>query len=71
MYSVSRPNPVQLTSEAVNELLAIESKPLFNQRLSELVVTNSEKRMIAIMCTNHALYPDVNIDVHHPTTCCN
>ena len=55
-------NPVQLTSEAVNELLAIESKPLFNQRLSELVVTNSEKRMIAIMCTNHALYPDVNID---------
>ena len=37
-------NPVQLTSEAVNELLAIESKPLFNQRLSELVVTNSEKK---------------------------
>lgn len=55
-------NPIQLTSEAVNELLAIESKSLFNQRLSELVVTNSEKRMIAIMCTNHALYPDVNID---------
>ena len=55
-------NPIQLTVDAVNELLAIESKSLFNKKLSELVVTNSEKRMIAIMCSNDGLFPDVNID---------
>lgn len=55
-------NPTQLTVEAVNELLALESKADFNKRLSELVVTNSEKRMIAIMCTNSSLFPDINID---------
>lgn len=55
-------NPTQLTVEALNELLSIESKSLFNKQLSELVVTNSEKRMIAIMCTNHTLYPYVNTD---------
>lgn len=55
-------NPTQLTVDAVNELLALESKAAFDKRLSELVVTNSEKRMIAIMCTNDGLFPEVNTD---------
>lgn len=55
-------NPTQLTVDAVNELLALESKVAFDKRLSELVVTNSEKRMIAIMCTNDGLFPEVNTD---------
>ena len=55
-------NPIQLTVDAVNELLALESKAAFDKRLSELVVTNSEKRMIAIMCTNDGLFPEVNTD---------
>lgn len=55
-------NPVQLTVDAVNELLALDSKTLFMERLSELVVTNSEKRMIAIMCSNDGMFPDVNTD---------
>lgn len=55
-------NPVQLTEEAVIELLAIESKSAFNKRLSDLVVTNSEKRMIAVMCSNKKLFPNINTD---------
>lgn len=55
-------NPTQLTVDAVNELLALETKAAFDKRLSELVVTNSEKRMIAIMCTNDGLFPEVNTD---------
>lgn len=55
-------NPTQLTVDAVNELLALESKAAFDKRLSELVVTNSEKRMIAIMCTNDGLFPEINTD---------
>lgn len=55
-------NPVQLTVDAVNELLALESKEAFDKRLSELVVTNSEKRMIAIMCSNDDLFPQVNTE---------
>lgn len=55
-------NPIQLTVDAVNELLALESKAAFDKRLSELVVTNSEKRMIAIMCTNDGLFPEINTD---------
>lgn len=62
-YVFSEPtNPTQLTVDAVNELLALESKVAFDKRLSELVVTNSEKRMIAIMCTNDGLFPEVNTD---------
>lgn len=53
-------DPIQLTTEAVNELLEIESKTLFNEKLSELVVTNSEKRMIAVMCSNNTLFPEIN-----------
>ncbi len=55
-------NPTQLTVDAVNELLVLESKAAFDKRLSELVVTNSEKRMIAIMCTNDGLFPEINTD---------
>lgn len=55
-------NPTQLTVDAVNELLALESKAAFDKRLSELVVTNSEKRMIAIMCTNDGVFPEINTD---------
>lgn len=38
--------PEQLTEEAVNELLQIDNKNKFKDRLSELVVRESEKRMI-------------------------
>lgn len=55
-------DPVLLTVDTVNELLAIESKKEFEKRLSELVVTNSEKRMIAVMCSNREMYPMVNVD---------
>ena len=55
-------DPIQLTVDAVNELLALESKVAFDKRLSELVVTNSEKRMIAIMCSNDGLFPQVNTE---------
>ncbi len=55
-------DPIQLTVDAVNELLALESKVSFDKRLSELVVTNSEKRMIAIMCSNDGLFPQVNTE---------
>lgn len=55
-------DPIQLTIDAVNELLALESKVAFDKRLSELVVTNSEKRMIAIMCSNDGLFPQVNTE---------
>lgn len=55
-------DPIQLTVDAVNELLALESKIAFDKKLSELVVTNSEKRMIAIMCSNDGLFPQVNTE---------
>ncbi len=55
-------NPIQLTVEAVNEMLAIENKSEFNKALSELVATNSDKKMIAVMCSNKDMYPNVNTD---------
>ena len=42
-------SPVQLTVDAVNDLFASKSKKEFHDRLSSLVVTESEKKMIAIM----------------------
>lgn len=38
--------PVVLTQEAVKELLAIKSKAKFNDKLSQLVKTNAEKKML-------------------------
>lgn len=55
-------DPVQLTVEAVSELLALENKAEFNKRLSELVATNSDQRMIAVMCTNKDMFPTINTD---------
>lgn len=43
-------NPIQLTQDAIKSLLEISDKRKFNDVLSELVVTNSEKRMIVRMC---------------------
>ncbi len=42
-------NPIQLTEEKVKELFAIDNKKEFEKKLSELVVTDSEKRMIVIL----------------------
>lgn len=42
-------NPIQLTEERVKELFAIDNKKEFEKKLSELVVTDSEKRMIVIL----------------------
>lgn len=39
-------DPLQLTEETVRDLLSIQNKQKFNERLSELVVRRSEKRMI-------------------------
>lgn len=39
-------NPIQLTEDAVKELLAIQNKQKFYDTLKSLVVTKSEKRMI-------------------------
>ena len=39
-------DPVQLTEDAVRNLLSIQDKRKFNQMLSELVVKRHEKRMI-------------------------
>lgn len=55
-------DPVQLTEDAVIEMLAIENRSEYESTLSELVVTDSEKRMIAIMCSDKATHPNVNID---------
>ena len=55
-------NPVQLTDEAVNDLLHCNSKDEFKQKLSELAVTDSEKRMIAIICSDRKTHPAVNVD---------
>lgn len=55
-------DPVQLTEEAVIDMLALENMSDFNATLSELVVTSSEKRMIAIMCSDRTTHPNVNID---------
>ena len=54
-------SPVQLTVDAVNDLLASKNKKEFYNKLSSLVVTDSEKKMIAIMCSDSERYPDVNI----------
>lgn len=55
-------SPVQLTEDAVNDLLASKSKKEFHDKLSSLVVTESEKKMIAIICADNDLYPSVNTD---------
>jgi len=55
-------DPVQLTEDAVIDMLAIENRSEYESTLSELVVTDSEKRMIAIMCSDNATHPNVNID---------
>ncbi len=55
-------SPIQLTEERVNDLLASKNKKEFHDKLSALVVTESEKRMIAIICSDNDLYPSVNID---------
>lgn len=54
-------SPIQLTEDAVNDLLASKNKKEFHDKLSSLVVTESEKRMIAIMCSDNDRYPSVNI----------
>lgn len=55
-------SPVQLTEDAVNDLLTSKSKKEFHDKLSSLVVTESEKKMIAIICADNDLYPSVNTD---------
>lgn len=55
-------SPVQLTVDAVNDLFASKSKKEFHDKLSSLVVTESEKKMITIMCSDKDLYPSVNTD---------
>ena len=55
-------SPIQLTVDAVNDLFAAKSKKEFHDKLSSLVVTESEKKMIAIMCSDKDLYPSVNTD---------
>ena len=55
-------SPVQLTVDAVNDLFASKSKKEFHDKLSSLVVTESEMKMIAIMCSDKDLYPSVNTD---------
>lgn len=53
-------SPVQLTVDAVNDLLSSENKKEFHDKLSSLVETDSEKKMIAIMCSDSDRYPTVN-----------
>lgn len=55
-------DPIQLTEDAVVELLEIENRSQYEARLSELVVTNSEKKMIAIMCSDNETHPRVSLD---------
>ena len=55
-------NPVQLTDEAVQDLLETNSKEEFSDKLSSLAVTESEKRMIAVICADKDTHPGVNID---------
>jgi hypothetical protein len=61
-------NPVQLTEEAVANLLKSPTRGDFEDTLSLLVVTESEKRMIAIMCSDtpdangKRQFPLINID---------
>lgn len=43
-------SPVQLTEDAVKELLDTPDRKSFEKLLSDLVVTNSEKRMIVRLC---------------------
>lgn len=54
--------PKQLTLDEINNLFVAETKNAFKAQLSELVVTNSEKRMLLHICSNKELYPSVNID---------
>ena len=42
-------DPIQLTEERVRELFNIDDKKTFEKKLSELVVTDSEKRMIVVL----------------------
>lgn len=53
-------SPVQLTVDAVNDLLTSKNKKEFYDKLSSLVVTESEKKMIAIMCSDKDLYPSID-----------
>lgn len=53
-------SPVQLTVDAVNDLFASKNKKEFYDKLSSLVVTESEKKMIAIMCSDKDLYPSID-----------
>ena len=55
-------SPVQLTVDAVNDLFASKSKKELHDKLSSLVVTESEKKMISIMCSDKDLDPSVNTD---------
>lgn len=55
-------SPVQLTEDAVKDLLASKSKKEFHDKLSSLVVTESEKKMIAIMCSDRDIYSSINTD---------
>lgn len=43
-------SPIQLTEKAVRDLLNISGKKEFEEVLSSLVVTNSEKRMVVRTC---------------------
>lgn len=55
-------SPIQLTEDAVLDLLSSESKKEFHEKISSLVVTESEKKMIAIMCSDDDLYPSINTE---------
>lgn len=55
-------SPIQLTEDAVKDLLASKTKKEFYDKLSSLVVTESEKKMIAIMCADNDLYPSINTE---------
>ncbi len=55
-------SPVQLTEDAVKQLFTSKNRKEFSERLSSLVVTESEKKMIAIMCSDKDVHPSINTD---------
>lgn len=55
-------SPIQLTEDAVKDLIASKNKKEFKDKLSSLVVTESEKKMIAIMCSNKDAHPSINTE---------
>lgn len=55
--------PIQLTKNAIDELLKITDIKEFNKRLDELVTTSSEKKALVQYISNHPSFNDLSFAI--------